>query len=181
MQHGLGKKRAALLHLVGWCVAFGATLGTHFSRVGNIPSLVLWGALIAWFWQLGMQRAQLGWLDEQLISTFKVGFLVLLALLCLAVTNFASTKVLLSDLAYAMPLYFLSGLLALSFQRLSISRRAYLRETPGTDPTRSWFIVLTILLGAMVAVIIMVEVFTFQSVLLVLQPLENALGAFIGW
>ena len=181
MEHGLGKKRAALLHLVGLCVAFGSTLGTHFSRVGNIPTLVLWGALIAWFWQLGVQRVQIGWLDERLISTFKLGFLVLLALLCLAVTNFASTKILLSDLAYALPLYFLSGLLALSFQRLSITRRAYLRETPGTDPTRSWFIVLTILLGAMVAAIIIVDVFALQAVLLVLQPLLNALGAFFGW
>lgn len=181
MQHGLGKKQATLLHLVGLCVAFGAILGTHLSLVGNIPSLVLWGALIVWFWQLGIQRVRIGWLDEQLISTFKLGFIVLLALLCLAVTNFASTQVLLSDLAFALPLYFLSGLLALSFQRLSITRRAYLRETPGTNPTRSWFSALTILLGAMVAAIIIVDVFTFQAILLVLQPLLHALGAFFGW
>jgi len=150
MQHGLGKKRATFLQLVGVCVAFGATLGTHLSLIGNIPSLVLCGALIVWFWRLGVQQAQVGWLDEQLITSFKVGFIILLALLCLAVTNFASTKVLLSDLTYAMPMYFLSGLIALSFQRLIITRRAYIRETPGSlqaDPTRTWFIVLTILLG----------------------------------
>ena len=172
MQHGLGKKRATFLQLVGVCVAFGATLGTHLSLIGNIPSLVLCGALIVWFWRLGVQQAQVGWLDEQLITSFKVGFIILLALLCLAVTNFASTKVL------------LSGWIALSFQRLSITRRAYIRETPGSlqaDPTRTWFIVLTILLGAMVAAIVIFEVFTFQAVLLVLQPLSNALGAFFGW
>jgi hypothetical protein len=184
MQHGLGKKRATFLQLVGVCVAFGATLGTHLSLIGNIPSLVLCGALIVWFWRLCVQQVQVGWLDEQLITSFKVGFIILLALLCLAVTNFASTMVLLSDLAYAMPMYFLSGLIALSFQRLSITRRAYIRETPGSlqaDPTRTWFIVLTILLGAMVAAIVIFEVFTFQAVLLVLQPLLNALGAFFGW
>ena len=184
MQHSLGEKRATFLHLIGLCVAFGATLGTHLSLVDNIPSLVLWGFLIVWFWRLGMQRVQVGRLDEQLIISFKLGFIVLLALLCLAVANFASTKVLLSDLAYAMPIYFLSGLIALSFMRLSVTRRAYMRETPGslqTDPTRTWFIVLTILLGAMVAAIVIFEVFTFQAVLLVLQPLLNALGAFFGW
>ena len=33
----------------------------------------------------------------------------------------------------------------------------------------------------MVAAIVIFEVFTFQAVLLVLQPLLNALGAFFGW
>jgi hypothetical protein len=186
MQYNLRKRRAILLHLLGLCVALAVTIGTHRSLIENIPALIIAGALIIWFWQRGMSRVQAGLNEEQLITSFKVGFFALLAMLLLAAADFASTKGLLAVLAYALPIFFLSGLITLSFTHLGSINREYQgrRSSPGgsqADPTRGWHIPLVLLWGAIVALLIILGLFTFQPLQMLLSPLGSALGTLFGW
>jgi uncharacterized protein DUF4129 len=186
MQHNLSKRRAIILHLLGLCVALAVTVGTHRSLIENMPALIIAGALIIWFWQRGMSRVQAGLNEEQLITSFKAGFFALLAMLLLAATDVASTKGLLAVLAYALPLFFLSGLITLSFTRLGSINREYRhrRSSPGgsqADPTRGWLILLLLLWGAIVALLVILGLFTFQPLQMLLSPLWSALGTLFGW
>ena len=186
MQHNLGKRRAIFLQLLGLCVALAVTIGTHRSLIYTIPALIIAGALIIWFWQRGMSRVQAGLNEERLIASFKVGFFALLAMLLLAAADFASTKGLLPVFAYALPVFFLSGLIALSFTRLASINREYRHQRSSAggsqaDPTRGWHMPLALLWGAIVALLLGLGLFTFQPILTLLSPLGSALGALFGW
>ena len=186
MQHNLRKSRAILLHLLGLCVALAVTVGTHRSLIDHIPALIVAGAFVIWFWQRGMSHVQAGLNEEHLIASFKVGFFALLALLLLAAADFASTKGLLPVFAYALPVFFLSGLIALSFTRLGSINWEYRHQRSSAggsqaDPTRGWHMPLAFLWGAIVAVLLGLGLFTFQPILMLLSPLGSALGTPLGW
>ena len=79
----------------------------------------------------------------------------------------------------------MSGLIALSFVRLSITRHEYRRDAFGTrlDRTRAWSLFLALAWGLLILVTILLEIFAFQPLLALFTPLinaiENAIASFL--
>lgn len=189
-----------LLSLLGLLLALTAVIGTHSAFLYNIPALLLTGGLILWFWQRAISRAQAGFDAEKLLVSFRVGFLTLIAILCLAVLNFLPAQAaILNALVPALPLYFLSGLITLSFPHLivvskgerargSVRARQGSRGQAAFSSTRIWFILMLSLCLAILVAAIALEFVAFQSLVsaftiiwnVVSAPL-NAISAFITW
>lgn len=184
-----GDRRMAWLHLPGWLVVLGATIGIYlFSSAitwQDVPALLLLTILVTWLWRRNMYRVQTGFEYEQCSTSFKVSFGVMLGILLIAVV-FPELQALRDVLATSLPLFFLSGLVTLSLVRLGAIRSAR-RSSDGSliDPTRSWLLGLSLFGGIVVALVILVEsIFTFSSFemgLTVLTPLWNALGTLVTW
>lgn len=185
MQYRQSTKQAQLLSLLGLLFALVITVGTHWSPDKNLPVLFFAGILTLWLWQRSTQRAQRGLSDEQLFSSFKIGFSVLLAIL-ISITVLHDTRysALLSALTYALPIFFFSSLLTFSLNRLGITQRAYVHLSPGSsqaDPTRGWLMLLIFLWLVLVASIILLQTATFQPVLTVFSLLWNTGSTFFSW
>ena len=91
---------------------------------------------------------------EQLVGALKFGFLVMLVVLVTALAEQSQGSANLKDtLTTALPIFFLSGLLALSFKRLSLLKQEQGRQSQGSRGlgTGRWLVILAI---AWVAVII---------------------------
>ncbi len=181
----IGEQWANLLYLPGLVVTFAIIVGTHPAFLDNIPQLVFAAALSAWIWRRGMIRVKQGLQEEQLITALKVGFVVLLSVLFFAVAYPQPvSKMLLDALVYALPLFFLSGLFALSFSHLGAMKREYLRRSPGSsqaDPTRVWGSMVLFLWVVTIVLTIMLEAFAFEPLVSVFSGLVSALRAFLSW
>lgn len=183
-------RHLAWLHLLGWLTAFLAIAGPRLPSLikgQNIAAVLLDVVLITWLWRRGMSRAQLGFTYGQLASSFKMSFGVLLAvLIIMIIAALPETSTLYNALANALPIFFLTGLVALSLARLGTLRHAH-RSTDGsqTDPTRSWLLALTFFgIGIIIVVTALELIFSFtvfESLVTVLMPLWNGLGIGIGW
>src|SRR5947209_3818287 len=79
VQRGMSADWARFFHPFGLCAACLLTVGTHPALLNNIPALVISLGLVIWFWRRGMILARVGSGDEYMITSFKVGFAVLLA------------------------------------------------------------------------------------------------------
>ena len=138
IQPRIGEQWANLLYLPGLFVTFAMIVGTHTAFVDNIPRIVFAAALSAWIWRRGMARVEQGLQEEHLITALKVGFIVLLAMLLFTIVYPKPVyKVLLDALVYALPMFFLSGVVALSLSHLVQSKgstRAALLEVRGLTP-----------------------------------------------
>ncbi len=182
-------RRAAWLHFLGWFVAFAVVVGPRLPSLDkgeNIFAVLLGAALVTWLWRRSMPRAQAGFEYGQFVTSFKVGFGVLLGILLIVIV-IPELQTLREALGSSLPVFFLSGLVGLSLVRLGAirnSRRA-LDGVPQADPTRAWLLALTLFGVALVAIVIVIEsVFSFASfevVLTALTPLWIALGTLVGW
>jgi hypothetical protein len=181
----IGEQWATLLYLPGLVVTFAIIVGTHPAFVDNIPQIVFAAALSAWIWRRGMARVEQGLQEEQLITVLKVGFVVLLGMLFFAVAYPQPvSKVLLDALVYALPVFFLSGLVALSLSHLGAIKREYLRRSPGgsqADPTVVWGSILLFLWVATIVLTIILEAFAFDPLVILFSGLVSALRAFLSW
>lgn len=187
----LKNKQAIALHVLGWLVAFAVVVGPYLlaavgGKTENIFPILPGIALATWFWRRGMSRAQAGVEYGALARSFKVSFGILLGILLLAIV-FSGLQSLRDALAFALPLFFLSGLIMLSLARLGVIRASHrlLENSQQSDPTRSWLLALTLFGISLLAIVVVIEaVFSFASfelVLAVLTPLWNALGTLVGW
>ena len=182
-------RRAAWLHFLGWFVAFVVIVGPHLPSLvkgEHIFAALLGTILVTWLWRRSIPRAQAGFEYGQFVTSFKVGFGVLLGILLIVIV-LPELHTLREALGSSLPVFFLSGLVGLSLVRLGAirkSRRA-LDGVPQADPTRAWLLALTLFGVALVAIVIAIEaVFSFASfevVLSALAPLWNALGTLVGW
>ncbi len=192
--HGLSENSEKLLYILGLLVAATLVVATPLLMVRNILTLILSSALIVWFWWRGMHRAEVGLSDEYLVRSFRIGFAILLIALLFAVfyldptnnTLFASPDYtpLFTALAQALPLFFLSGLLGLSFTRIGLIRQQnarYSSEGSQLGSTRNWLIFLTLFWIGTVAAVIALEAFSFQSIRAVITLLWNGLGTLVTW
>ncbi len=180
-------RRAAWLHSLGWLVAFGVIVGPHLPSLvkgEHIFAALLGTILVTWLWRRSIPRAQAGFEYGQFVTSFKVGFGVLLGILLIVIV-LPELQTLREALGSSLPVFFLSGLVGLSLVRLGAirnSRRA-LDGVPQADPTRAWLLALT-LFGVVLVAIAIEAVFSFASfevVLSALAPLWNALGTLVGW
>lgn len=179
---------ATWLYVLGWLAAF-AALGwpyaPHLLSGASIAALFLDALLVTWFWRRGMRRAQVGFQYGQFITSFKIGFGVLLGMLLLVIILPQQTG-LRDALAGATPAYFLSGLVAISLSRLGGIRdvRRGLDDTHA-DPTRPWLFALAAFGLALLLLTVLIEVIfpfhAFESVLTILTPVWNTIGTVLGW
>jgi Domain of unknown function (DUF4129) len=172
--------RARLLQLLGLFLAVGLTVITHISLLNNIAALFFSIILIIGFWFAGMYRVQTGPNDEYVLTSFKIGLGVLLAVLILTLLNFDPIPPELHDgLTYALPTFFLSGLISLSFTRIMMihkeSANSSQRGSQG-DPTRGWLLILTLAWVIVVVSTLAFEALGFQPVVVVASLLWSGLG-----
>jgi hypothetical protein len=184
------RRQLAWLHLLGWLTAFLAIAGPRLPSLikgQNIPAVLLDVVLITWLWRRAMSRAQIGFTYGQLATSFKIGFGVLLAvLLIVIIAALPETNALYHALANALPLFFLTGLIALSLARLGTLRHAR-PSTDGSlaDPTRSWLLALTLFGGGIIVMVTALELIfsfsAFEATVTVLMPLWNGMAIVVGW
>jgi hypothetical protein len=177
--------RARLLQLLGLFLAVGLTVVTHISLLNNIPALFFSIILIIGFWYAGMYRVQTGPNDEYVLTSFKIGLGVLLAVLILTLLIFDPVPPALHDgLTYALPTFFLSGLIALSFTRIMMIRKesanSAQRGLQG-DPTRGWLMILTLAWAIVVVSTLAFEALGFQPVVVAAQFLWSGLGTVVNF
>jgi hypothetical protein len=181
------RQRAFWLHLIGWIVAIALLIGPYapsLLKAQDILQALILLALITWLWRHGIANAQIGFEYNRISLSFKIGFGMVLGalLIATAVPLFSALR---STLPAALPIFFLSGLVALSLTRLGVLRAA--RSTPGShaDPTRSWLLALTILSAGLIVLVVIVEsIFSFsdmEAIVTALNPLWNAIGTVVYW
>jgi hypothetical protein len=175
------------LYVTGWLVAF-AALGwpyvPHLLTGASIGALFLDALLVTWFWRRGMRRAQTGFRYGEFITSFKIGFGVLLGILLLVIV-LPQEMGLRDALAAATPVYFLSGLISISLSRLGGIRRESPADDAQADPTRPWLFALAAFGLALLLLTVLIELIfpfhAFESVLTILTPVWNAIGTGLSW
>ncbi len=182
-QHDTDDRKVQPFHLAGLVVALAIVIAITVKYVNNFLAFFLLIALVIWCWKRGMDWARTGLDDEHIISTFRVGFCVLLVGLIVGILllNTVSPLILIM-LTQALPLFFISGLIGLSFTRLGLIRRENARHaSTGSDHTRSWLMVLTLVWIIIVVAAIALETFSFQTILALAPFFWNALGTVVNW
>ncbi len=138
LRQGMEQRTATILHVSGVVFAFGLALLTNLTTF-DLPMIIVIAGLVIFCWKRGIDKAKEGLYDEQLIFVFKLGVGILLVVLTLSVLSpngplqYASVT-----LGYALPLFFLSGLIALSFMRVSMIRREHARQGIPQANSTSW-------------------------------------------
>jgi hypothetical protein len=180
---GASERKVQIWQVGGLVLALAAVGAVSFGLIGNILALFLVIVLVVWCWKRGLDWARTGLDDEHIITAFRVGFCVLLVGLVVGILllNMASPLVLAVQ-AQAIPLFFMSGLIGLSFTRLGLVRRENARHSPtGTDPTRSWLTILSIVWVIVVVASLALETFSFQVLLAIMPFFWNVLGTIVTW
>jgi hypothetical protein len=173
----IGNIRTELFQYCGLLLAFALTIVTHLVLLNNVLFLLLVAALVLWFWVRGRRRVQGEFTETQLLFSFKLCFTVLLVVLLITILlSHAIAVTMFAAIAIAFPLYFLSGLVAISFLRLSATIRESKQDASSTifERTHVWSLFLMLTWSLLVAVVILLELFAFQPLLTILTPLINA-------
>src|SRR5947209_16101269 len=180
-----GRLRAMAARLLGLFLAVAITVVTHVSLLNDSPALLFSIVLIVGFWYAGMYRVQTGPSDDYVLTSFKIGMGVLLGVLILTLLNFNPIPQLLQDeLTRALPTFFLSSFIGLSFTRIMIIRKdnaSSARRSSQGDPTRAWLMVLTLSWIIVMISTFAFEVFGFQPLAVAALFLWNGLGIVANW
>ena len=178
MRHGMDKTEGQPLQVLGLIIALGVMVATHLWFVNFLGAAIVGGGLVVWFWLRGIHMAQTREREDNLIVFFKIGFGILLLELFIAV--FTSDDMVLHATATRMfTTFFLSGLLALSFSRLSGMRDTQVGNVAQTSATRNWLFALTCIWTIVVFFSLVLETFSFQRIQNMLQPFWNFLGLLV--
>ncbi len=173
-ERGISKQNEQLLRVLGLLLAGGLVIGTPVLLVRSVLSLILSSALVLLLWWHSMQQKTYEE-NGQLLIFFRIGFAILLFLLIIAVfySDSSVTITLLTALAQAIPIFFLSGLLAISFTRIALIRHETARYAPenATGLTRNWLFALTICWLAVVLAVLALEAFSFQAVVVLVSDI----------
>lgn len=174
--------RPGFLRLLGLVLAIAALIGTHLALLADIPTLLFAIILVVGLWWRGVDRSREGMAEERLIMAFKIGFAVVLGVLIFSALG-SSFALLVPLLVRSLPLFFFSGLVALSFNRLGVIMRENSRH-PGVAQTaaiRKWLFFLTLVWVIIVGIALGLELFSFQFIQRILQPLWSLLGAIVSF
>jgi hypothetical protein len=182
LRQGMSQNVATLLHIVGVACAFALALLVNI-MILDVPLTILIAGVVILCWKRGIDKARNGLDDEQLIFVFKLGLGVLLVALALSVLALSGPlQEAASTLSYALPFFFFSGIIALSFTRVSIIRREHARQgIAQVDTTRGWLVALSVLWGIMVIGALALETFSFRILQALLLPLWYVLAVIVAW
>jgi hypothetical protein len=136
--------------------------------------------LAAWTWYRGVLRAREPLSDDYLTAVFRVGFAALLVVMALAVIaglDGEPRPVLGEELMRSLPIFFLSGLISLSFTRIGKLKREQQRHpgSAGREATGRWLTGLTGIWVALVIVAVALEGLPLALFLTMLTPFWTAL------
>lgn len=133
--------RIQLMHILSVLVAFAFLLWTNPAFAEDSGGWTVMLFLTAVVWYRSYSRTRPDEETNQLVWGLKVGFLLLLGVMFFALTEQSMgspslNRTLMTDL----PIFFLSGLLALSFKRISILKQEQARQSkdPGSFKTGRW-------------------------------------------
>lgn len=132
---------------LAFCGAFALLLLTNPDLLNDIASWFVLLCLTGAAWGRNYYRVRDDEDADQLILSLKVCFLVMLGVLAIAlVQQYTVSPVLNNTLITDLPIFFLSGMLALSFKRLSILRREQAQHirVSRSLKTGSWIAAMTI-------------------------------------
>ncbi len=177
-QRGVSEQNERLLRVLGLLLAGGLVIGTPVLLVRSVLSLILASALVLLLWWHSMQQRTYEE-DGLLLITFRIGFAILLFLLIIAVfySDSSVTIALLTALAQAIPIFFLSGLLVISFTRIALIRHETARYASEnvTGLTRNWLFALTVCWLAVVLAVLALEAFSFQAVVVLISAILSVM------
>lgn len=170
------QRQKQALHLLGPCLAIIA-----MAFVVDPVDLIVVSIFILIFWRLSIFLTAREYRDERLVMAFRIGMIVLMAMLTLTVLMPQLPALMLTTLATGLPIFFFSGLIALSFTRLSIinQENARLPGSAQSNSTRNWFIILTCLWGLVVSLSLLLETFAFSLFQAIMQPILYLFGLII--
>jgi hypothetical protein len=152
---------------------------THFSALGDGLTPVLASIVIGWSWLRGVQRAQTGPAENQLILWFKIGFGVLLVVICFALLDgFTQPDILANELLSNLPIFFLAGFLALSLTRIAAIKKEQesQQQMAHQAGTNTWAMALTATWILLVVVSIATELLPVTALIAILSPLWWLIG-----
>lgn len=175
---GISTDRARIIQIAGLFIGVAAVILPYVLIIPNtFFFLAIMAALALWCWKRGTDKVRVELREEQLINVFRIGFIFFIIILVLSIlyTN-AGFVIPSAVLAQTLPLFFLSGLLALSFNRLDLLRKENAQHGGGRDSTRSWVVMLTILWFIVVAAAFAVQIFGFSILLNIMNVIWFILG-----
>jgi len=166
--------------ILGILLALGLLTVTNLMAITDPTFLFVALVIVGWSWKRGADRAKAGLNEEQLINAFKIGFITLLIAMCFVLLSMRSidrSGMLLRDL----PIFFLAGMITLSFTRIGIIKQEQARHEVGgrREKTGSWLIVLTTTWVVLVVVSIILETLPLQVIMTLLNPLWYAIDVLL--
>ena len=183
IQPRAGEQRANLLYFPALLVTFVMIVTTYPALFHATFSLLFAIGLSVYLWRHGMLRVEKDLRGESVMTVFHVGFFVLLLALLFAVVDpQPSSQSLLTLLPFALLLFCLSSLTALSLTHLEAMRIAHQHRFTGrarTSPTRLWIQSLLVLLVALAALMILLVATIFQPLVALFSPFTSELRALI--
>ena len=143
----VSKTRLVVYDVLAFCGAFALLLLTNPNLLNDIASWFVLFFLAGAAWARNYYRVRDDEDADQLILSLKVCFLVMLGMLAFAlVQQYTVSPNLNNTLITDLPIFFLSGMLALSFKRLSILKREQAQHirVSRSLKTGSWIVAMTI-------------------------------------
>jgi len=165
--------------ILGILVALVALTVTHLAVIADPAFLFVALAVTGWSWKRGADRARAGLNEGQMINAFKIGFITLLFVLVFALLAlFAHMSDLANALLLGLPIFFLVGMITLSFTRIGIVKKEQARQAMGKrrEKMGSWLAALTTTWIILVAGSIALEALPLETIKELLSPLWYVLG-----
>ncbi|GER88200.1 hypothetical protein KDW_23620 [Dictyobacter vulcani] len=146
---------------------------THWYAIDNTYVIILMLILVVGGWKRSVDRARSAFNEEQLILAFKIGLGVLMAVLVLSLFQDQEAGYsVLDDVLNHLPIFFLSGFIALSFTRVGAARKEQARhgQSYAGEGSNKWVKALTSIWLLLIVMSIAFEVVPGDVLLLLLSP-----------
>lgn len=152
---------------------------SHYYALGDTLTVVFMIILTGWAWKRGVDRARAGFSEDQLILFFKIGLGAILVVLTFSLLgDINSSYSLNDDLLRDLPIFFLSGFVALSFTRIGAARREQARQSQAglKEGTNRWVVALTITWLVLIALCVLLEILPNEVLVMLLSPFWSLIG-----
>jgi Ca2+/Na+ antiporter len=169
----------ALSNLLAILLAFVLLIPANMALLNDRGMLILLLILIGYAWKRGQRYTQADTDEEQFARAFKIGFSTLLVVMVFAqVDLIGNTAALNGALLRGLPIFFLSGMLTLSFLRLNTFKKEQARNPSSLRKadTNTWAVVLTVTWGTLVTLSIALEGLSLSVLQTLFSPLWYLLG-----
>ncbi|GLV58480.1 hypothetical protein KDH_53110 [Dictyobacter sp. S3.2.2.5] len=146
---------------------------THYYALGDTFTVVFMIVLTGWAWKRGVDRARGGFSDDQLILFFKIGLGIILLVLTFSLLGDVGSAYSINDeLLRDLPIFFLSGFVALSFTRIGAARKEQARQshTGVKEGSSRWIVALTIAWLVLIALCVLLEILPNAVLVMLLSP-----------
>ncbi|GCE26870.1 hypothetical protein KDA_23540 [Dictyobacter alpinus] len=173
---GMHVTRLDILAIVSALLILGLT---HWYALDDPLTIAAIIVLVGWGWKRGVDRARSGFSEDQLILAFKIGLGALLVVMGFSILGDAASDYSINnDLLRDLPLFFLSGFIALSFTRIGAVRKEQARQTHNAtrEGTNRWITTLTVTWVALIVLSIALEILPEDVLIMLISPLWWLIG-----